>query len=378
MNDTGFYSFEDIQRAGRVVPLSTVRTLLEATEPVEAHVLETDGSSKVTVQVPDQWNQDLKSLDDSTLTSCRLHYDGNSYLLTKRAMLTLISRIGLSDRYAFKAPGHLIEPQINYWFQNQGVGDEPTIKMLTKGNYVVAFMKTNAPVVSNLEVLEQIRKYLVGRRKVELFVDPNITNNFVETDFRIILPDPEFEVSTVRNGETVVDKWHFGVHVSNSLIASTAKPLTISGFMLEQKSLAGILPEYSQVSSYVKNTAMDVEDLRGWVASTLDQVFAILPTEAELIQHMPEHTLTGKVGAITTDLFRSMKVHRKVQELALENLTTSGDMTSYGIMHALAKSVAGATKFAPKVVSHIQRVSGTLPVRAEEICNECGRLHLMD
>lgn len=380
---TEFHSFEDIQRAGKVVSFSEVRTILERTEPIVEHVLETDGTSNVKVEVPEEWNHDLKSLDDSTLISATISFNGGEgkYRLTKRAMLTLLHLIGISDRYAFKSPGHLIEPQINYWFKHEGVGTASTIKLLTKDSYAVAFMNTNSPVVSNLAVLDQIRKYFKqSPEDPKLYVDPHVVNNFMETDFRIILPKVQFQVQTYRNGVMEVDKWHYGVHVTNSLMAYSAKPLTISGFMVEQKNLVGILPEYSQVNNYVRSVFTDMADVRGWVHSTLDQVFAILPSEAELIKHMAEHGLQGKVGSITSDIFRSMKIHRKVQEQALDSLTELGDMTSYGLMYSIAKAVAPTSKvkFLPKVVNHVQRVAGSLPMRTEDICDGCGRLHMMD
>ena len=375
-----FFSFEDIQRAGKVVPLKDVRAILARTEPVEEHILETDGSSRVEVKMPNEWNLGLKDLDDANLTTCSISFGGKTYKMSKRAILSLLGKIGLSDRYAFKSPGDLLEPQVNYWFKNLGVGDESSIKLLTKGDYAVAFMKTSHPVVSNLEILEQVRMFLGGNKEgTDLFIDPNVVNNFVETDFRVILPKVEFEVETERNGEPEIDKWHFGVHVSNSLTSYAAKPLTLSGFMMEQRTLTGILPEYSQVASFTRAGAFDEDDLRGWVQSTMGQIMAILPTEADLVKHMPSHRMNGKVGTLTADIFRSMKIHRKVQERAIENLTESGDMTSYGIMHALAKSVSGmSSKIPPKIINHVQKVSGTLPVRGEDVCDECGRLHLFD
>lgn len=377
MND--YYSFEDIHRAGKVVSIGAVEKILQTTEPVEQRVLTTDGTSKVKVSLPDHWNLDLKELDDGTITSCTIEVDGDRFYLSKRAVLSLLSMIGISDRYAYKTPGFLLEPHVNYWFEHEGVGPDADLKLITKDEYAVGFMRTFQQVVSNLKVLEQVKKYFINNKiKGELFVDPQIVHNYVQTEFRIILPEVAFTVNTTRNGVEETDKWHFGIMISNSLTSSLNKPLTISGYMLEEKSLAGILPEYSHISGYTRHVDMDVEDLNGWVHSTLDQIFSILPAEAEMIAHMPEHSLVGKVGPITSDIFRSMKVHRKVQEIALENLTVSGDMTSYGIMHSMATAVTNSGyKFAPKVVNHIQQVCGSLPARSEEICDSCGRLHLV-
>ena len=74
-----FFSFEDIQRAGKVVPLKDVRAILARTEPVEEHILETDGSSRVEVKMPNEWNLGLKDLDDANLTTCSISFGGKSY-----------------------------------------------------------------------------------------------------------------------------------------------------------------------------------------------------------------------------------------------------------------------------------------------------------
>ena len=382
MTDIEFYSFEDIARANKVVPLSKVREVLKLTEPVEQHLLQTDGSSRVRVTMPDNWNYDLKALDDSIITTCKIEVLDRQYSLSKRAILTILGMIGISDRYAFKTPGHLLEPHINYWFENGGVGQDDDLKMVTKDNYAVGFMRSAYPIVSNLDVLDQIELFFEKRgMKQEIYVDPHIVNNYVQTEFRLILSEESFDVRTVRNGVEETDTWYIGIHVTNSLISSATRPLSLAGFLIEQKSLAGILPELSSLNGYNRNADVDIDDLNGWIASTVDQVMSILPAEAEMLKHMPDHSLKGNIGTLTTDIYRSMKVHRKVQEIALENLTVSGDMTSYGILHSLSKAVAspsGERQFPSKIVNHVQRVCGTLPSRTEDICDSCGRLHLFD
>ena len=375
--DTDFLSFEDIKRAGKVVPFQVVKEMLEHTEPLKLNLVTTDGTEDISFSVPDAWNVDLKALDDSVITSVKMTLRGEEFLLTKRAVLILLKLIGLSDRYAYKAPGHLIEPHINFWFANEGVGSSVDVNVVTKDKYVVSFMGPEQQILSNLEVLEQIRKYLAKEYDVQdLYVDPNIVNNYVETSFRLIFPERGFSVTTVRDEGPETDHWHYGIHVANSLTGTT--PLTIDGFMVEERSLAGILPEFAQTGKYDRSRASDVDDLRGWVRSCVDQIMAILPAEGDIVEHMPTQKLAGKIGALTTDIFRSMKVHRKVQEVALENLTLSGDMTAYGVMHSLAKATAVDSDFPEKIVRHVQKVGGALPHRTEDICDGCGRLHLFD
>lgn len=374
-----FTSFDDVQRAGKIIPLSAVQRILQQTEPVSEHLVNTDGTSKVKSLFPDGWNHGLKDLDDNNVTTAKLTFDGASYSMTKRAALSLMSLIGISDRYALKVPGSLIEPHVDYWFQNLGVGKTDQIKVLTKDSYVVGFMNPSSDIISNLEILDYIRKYFKGKTDgSDIFFTPDIKHTYVETDFRIVLPKVQFTVETERGGNKVVDRWHYGVHVTNSLLASQSNPLTITGYMMEQSSLASILPEHSQIAGFTRQTNLDKDDLRGWVRSSLDQISAVLPVEGEAVMDMVKHDLGDNIGDTISDIFRSMKIHRKIQEASIDILTDGGDMTAYGVMYSLAKATVGQfDKMSNKTVNHIQKVAGALPNRSEDLCASCGRLHMV-
>ena len=379
MSDEHFTSFDDVRRAGKIISLSDVQRILQQTEPVVEHLVNTDGTSDVKSHFPDGWNYGIKELDDNNITTAKLSFGGNTFSMTKRAALSLMSLIGVSDRYAMKVPGSLIEPHVDYWFQNLGVGVHDQIKILTKDNYVVGFMNPSADIISNLEVLDYIRKYYKGKTDgSDIFFTPDIKHNYTETDFRIVLPKIQFTVETERGGTKVVDKWHYGVHVTNSLVASASNPLTITGFMMEQRSLASILPEHSQLAGFSRQTHLDKDDLRGWIRSTLDQIDAVLPVEGEAVVDMVKHDLGDSIGDTISDIFRSMKIHRKVQEESINILTDGGDMTAYGVMYSLAKATVGQfDKMSNKTVNHVQKVAGALPNRTDDLCSSCGRLHMV-
>lgn len=379
-----YSTFGDITRAKKVVPFDLVRDVLERTEPVEQHVVSTTGEGNLRISMQDDWNYDMKNMDDSSVTSCKLYLGDTPYVVTKQAMLSLLRRIGISEKYALRTPGSLMEPHVNYWMNHAGVGavGEESMLVVTKDpGLVVGVTSSKFPVISNLVVLNEVEEFVRDRGFADrVYVDPRIVNNYTLTDFRLIFDEVAFTVDTTRDSGKETDKWHLGVHISNALVSSESRPLTISGYMMEQKSLAGIIPEFSSLIGYHRSSAIDTADLRGWVRSTLDQIFDVMPVEAETIQDMPGYTFHGKVGVLTTDLFKSMKIHRSVQEAALENLMETGDMSSYGIMHAIARAVSvnADSRVAPKGVSYIQRVCGTLPARASEVCDSCGRLHLHD
>lgn len=185
-------------------------------------------------------------------------------------------------------------------------------------------------------------------------------------------------MTTERNGEVETDTWNYGFNLINSLVTSSPKSFAMFGYLVDMKTGGAILPELSHLSPYVRRAGMTPEEVEGWVSSALDQILSVLPA-AEMIKLMPSHSLTGKVGAVATDLFRTMKVHRKIQERALEDLTVNGDMTTYGMMTALAKASNHPNADVPdKIRDHVMQVSGSLTLRSQEICESCGRMHMFD
>lgn len=374
-----YLSFEDIRKNRRVVSYDVVRSILQRTEPLSSIPLPTDGSVEAEFNFPDAWNVGLKELDEASLTPATLTLGGEEHTLTKRAALMAISLVGLNDRYAFKSPGHLITPQMNYWVRNEGFGKYKSLTVLTKDSYIASFMGPDYKVVSNLLVLDEIVDFLSREYGIdEVYVDPFIDNNFQYTNFRLIFPERGFSVPTERSGRgKMEDHWHYGINVVNSLAGTTQ--LQLNGYMLEERTLAGLLPEYSQSGSFTLYSHPETRndnDLRGWIRSNVHQIMAVLPAEGEMMKDMPNHVLQNKIGPLTLDIFQTMKIHRKVQEGVLDNLAESGDLTAYGVLHAMAKTGSMTDKFKSHIITHIQKAAGSLIHRTEEICEGCGRMHL--
>lgn len=375
-------STEDIKREGRLLPFSKLREILETTEPVEQRDIYLDGTNDISMEMPKEWNLFVQDLDDSALTSCYINIAGSRYQLTKKAVTTIVGHVGLSDRFILNTPGDLVEPLATFWLNNQVPQGrkEPKVNLITRGDFAVGMTPSYLPLVSNLLVLDEVEKFLRARSSVkEIMVDPNIVNNYMLTDFRLVMVDDGFKVHTTRNGELEEDTWHYGIHITNALVTRATRPLNISGYILEEENLAGVIPEFSSLVGFSRQGILDVDDLKGWIRSTLSQIFDVLPAEAKLIQDMPELSLHGKVGALTTDLFETMKIHRRAREMATDILTNTGDMSSYGLMVALANTTSPRShlKMSPRVVQNIQKIAGALPTRAKQMCGSCGRLHLM-
>ena len=380
MTDTEFVgSFEELKRQGKVVPIGVVEKMLEATEPLERFSFPSSGTDELEFVFDENWNEDIKTLDPSSLVPVKVIYKDKEYQATKGAIVSFVNKIGLSEKYATKCPGHLIEAHLNYWVKNGGIVLQDEMDMVTHLDFVVGFIESQSPTISNVLVLRTIKnkiKELTGFE--DLYIDPRIEHNYIRTNFRIILPEESFKVTTKRNGVPSTDTWHIGFHISNSLVANSKKNLVVSGFVVEQDSLAGIIPEYSASATYSRNRSTDSDDLVGWLGSVVSQALAALPIEGEMMQNMPNHSLEGKISTLTSDIFRDKRVPVKIQSKAIDILTEEGDMTTYGVMMSLSKAVSGEEQqyHPPSSVFYIQALCGTLPSSVEEMCDSCGRLHI--
>lgn len=371
-------TLEDMQRAKKLLSVSRVKELFSGLEPIRQVEVDISTENNITISLPEFWNEGLKSLDDSIMTSATLEMEGSKYMFMKRAILMLASAMGISESYVYRIPGPLLETHMNHWLRNSGVWHKDTIKFLIKDKYVVGVAPESKVVVYNSDILDYVVRSL--RKKSDgttLFVEPNLTNLYTETSYNILLPEVAFTVDADRNGKKERDHWHFGIHVSNSLVSASRSPLSVSGAMYEHNSGIVILPEHSQIAVYPRTADGSPEDVKGWIDSSIDQIKAILPVEAETIQDMVNHELQD-VGETLTDIFRTLKVPRKVQETTVDILTDEGDLTAYGVMVALAKAgLERADNLTGTTFTHVQRVAGLLPSRTDSLCNSCGRIHML-
>lgn len=374
------YSLGDISRKGRYVTTTKLKKLLSIYEPIAEQVVDVDGSTDLSFELPDGWNHLLKEIDFENIVAATMTLHGKKYRMVKGAIVDILGSVGFSERYVEKTPGPLLETHLNYWVKHGGVGRFGKISILTREDIVYGFSHPSYSVISNIFVIECVERYFKRRGILQdILVDPVMTNSFTNTNIKFVLANEHFEVEAVRNDKVEIDKWNYGFNLINSLVTSSPKSFGMFGYMANLETGAAILPELSHLSPYVRRANMTEDEVEGWVSSALDQILSVLPAEAEMIKLMPSHSLTGKVGAVATDIFRTMKVHRKVQERALEDLTVNGDLTTYGMLTALAKAANHPDTPVPdKIREHVMMVSGSLSYRSKEICDSCGRIHMFD
>jgi hypothetical protein len=103
---------------GNLIPLSDARDVISSTEPLSSVDL-SEGDTRFRLE--DGWSQGLSSLRASDVVPAFVTVDGTEYQLTKEAILSSTSAVGLNPAYTSRTPSGLIEPQLNYWFGEQGL-----------------------------------------------------------------------------------------------------------------------------------------------------------------------------------------------------------------------------------------------------------------
>ena len=380
-------SLEDVVRSNEVISLEELQSVLAKTEPVSSVVIGRNGETQVSFTIPSDWAEGIKDIDGSSLTSCRITIRGNSYVLTKNAILGYCRMVGLSDRYASKCPANLLKSQLEHWVTTEAISTSGSARAIIVGEdrpkdsvrYVVGFSNPDLPVISNVKLLEAIKVVAqLGHATGQILVDSNVTNNYLHTDFRLFFPEKSFEVETYRDGEDVTETWCLGVHISNALVPNAKRLLSVSGMLYRlSPSKSIVLPEYSNLTMPKLTAEFSDEDIPNWAASMLGQVFALLPAEAVLLQDAAKFDVTGRMGVLATDFFRTTKIHRKIQASALDHLADSGTMTLYGLISSLGQAATESYTAIPyDVINHVSRSCGILLTRSDTICKTCGRFHL--
>src|SRR5215207_1267832 len=99
-----------VRKAGNLITLDDAMNILNTTEPLELLDFRLDGSDRVHFDLPDTWNEGVREMGDSEITECRVTINGVDSPLTKEALLSMTSAIGLQKSYVTRTPGSLIQP----------------------------------------------------------------------------------------------------------------------------------------------------------------------------------------------------------------------------------------------------------------------------
>lgn len=375
-------SFEEIKKAKKVLPFTEAYKILETTEPLSSYEFDTDGNKKVTFSVPQEWNAegvDIQSKPSDWVTSATFSMSGGpSVSLTKEALLSATSSIGLNPSFAQRSPAPLIQAALNYWANNKGMGTSDKMKILVDAsNTGVAFVRPTLSVFSNLTLVSAVVEKIEETFNLsadDLWVDYKIANDLHSTSFRLIVPEVAKSIQSARTGAHDPDDWSLGIQFTNSLSGVAKSPLSVSGYLFAWWCLNGSISSHATSGNYSRKTSgQDLDEVVDWITASTEQILAILPEELDDVESLTQVPLAGELNDTISDIFAHYKIPVGARNGIMDELVESNDLSGYGLMNSITQA-GNNHKWADNVTSHVMKVGGAMPHVLTSRCSSCHRL----
>lgn len=371
-------SVDEIVQSGKLISVDDAIKVLETTEPLEQVEFALDGSDQVKFFLPDGWNEEIKDQPGEFVTDCQIAIDGFQYDLTKEALLTMTSAIGLQKPFVMKTPGPLVEPQLNYWINNYGVAQADKMTLLARDQFGMAFVPSSKTVFPNLPILNRVLERAKARFKTdEFFIDHKIAHSLERTALRIIVPSATKTINSARSlrGD---DEWSLGIQITNSLSGHPETRLNVSGYLFAWWCRNGSISTHATSGNYNRRVqGQDYDEVMAWISAASDHIFEDLGLELKDVESLTDVSLTGELNDVVNDVFHQFKVPVPARKGIVSALIDSEDLSGYGLMQAITQA-ANDPALTDKVKETTMRVGGVVPGVLSERCPECHRLHVSD
>lgn len=372
--------FEEIKAAGKVIPFEDARNLLTETEPLGQYEFETNGESqKVNFQIPLNWVQTIKDIPDSGLSGATFSIGGKTHELTKEAILSATSAIGMNPTFSQKTPAQIVQSALNH-HANNGNMKADRMKLLTTGEDEkgVIFTKASLGTFSNLTLIDITAEKLADRFGIpvtDLYVDYKLYNSLSSTSFRLIVPEPFKSIQSERNTAQGPDDWSLGIQFTNSLAGDKPKSLlSVSGYMFAWWCTNGAISQHAQSGNYSRKTGgQNLDDVIGWLDASVENILDILPEELDEIEALTQISLAGELTDTVRDIFDRFSVPISSREGIMDALVESSDLTGYGLMNAITQA-ANNSDWDDHTTKHVMGVGGAIPHILTTRCGSCHRL----
>ncbi len=350
----------------KLLPLDEVQATLGLTEPLATKSLSAVERTQVHFRLEPGWNHELDTQDGLTLVDAYLTLDHSEFQLTKDAALEATSAVGLPKAYVTRAPAGLIEPQLNWWYQE---GRLPTeYKAMTIRDRIVALNKASILPFSNLQLTDAV---LTGIRNKygdgEVLVDKKFTHSLRSTIVRIVVPEKQRVIE--RTG-TDNDSWSVGVEIRNSLVGE--HPTSIEGYLFRYWCTNGCTDTHSSSGTWSRRAGQGGE-VYEWARSAVDGVLGGLEHSLDDVQAMADTSIQGETVDVLRDMFEQYKIPVPQRDQIINSMVDETNLTMYSLMQAVT-SAANNPELDPVLVNRLMMVGGDLPHAVSGRCEACRRL----
>jgi hypothetical protein len=347
--------------------------IVTPTENLENVTVPLDGTGGLTVfSLPSGWNIGLKEKDDTDLTDALMRVGDDEYKMTKTAILSVATAVGIPASYVYKTPGPMIQSHLNYWATHS---TDVTMKFLAKpttaGKEMLAVTKEGITPFSNLDLLDRTLGVVRERYGVEnhdLRVDYKSHHDLSITSLRLIVPEAFRTIETQRSeGE----RWSAGVQVRNSLTGK--KPLSANGYLFAWACTNGMITQHAAGKYNRKIMGQNVTDVLNWTSEAVDAVIQSMEHEFDAIEALREESVEDSVAKVLADIFKTYKVPLRVRNRVMDALLESEDFTYFGIVNAITQA-ANDADLPEHFVTAIMEVGGDVAHSVAARCNSCKRV----
>lgn len=357
----------------KLLPLSSVRETLAATEPLDTHPFSV--GDRITFEVDRGWNHGIDAKVGTEPVAARIIFGGynnrTEYPLTKDALLEATSLCGMGKGYAARCPGELLEPHLNYWFRT-GLGERQRAvrdyQLLTSAGTGAAVTRGSIRPFSNLRLLDEaldgiVRTYGAG----EVLVDYKFHHTLRRTHLRLIVPG---HVRAMRDTGVDDDTWSVGIALKNSLTGD--ERTSIEGYLFRWYCTNGAIDTRSSTGAWTRRGNSTEDDVYEWARATVDEVLGGLEPALDSVQALTGIPVEGEANEVLRDVFSHYRVPLPDRARIIENMVEQGGaLTMYSVMAAITE-VANRPDIDPAHVDNLLRLGGDLA--HDDRCGSCRRI----
>lgn len=348
----------------KLMSLDEAREMLSASEPLREYPIE---EGNVHFILSDGWNHGLDAKDGTDLVEAYISLGGVDIQMSKDSVLQATSLCGLPAAYVKRTPPTLIEPHLNYWYGDQGIGNRPAKVLVTNG-HAAAVTRQSINPFSNMKLLYNVVAGIEQKYgKDEILVDPKFHHALAGTHLRLILPAQSFVIQDTGVDD---DEWLVGLSLYNSL---TGKGKTsINGYLFRWWCSNGAIDTKASSGTWTRKSDSEGADVYDWAREVVSSILDPLAESQHMLQDMAHQSIEGDVNQILLDLFEDYKLPARDRKRIIEKAIEDDELTAYSLMQNVT-AVAGEIED-PLEQAKLMAVGGDLPHASKHRCDSCKRL----
>jgi hypothetical protein len=343
---------------------------LKPTEGLSSVDLPEQDEGTVEFSLPEGWNAGLKEASSTSLTQATVRIGPQEFVLSKDAVLTMTTALGITRDYVCKVPGELLAPHLNYWWAKGGLNFRILINASSEG--IAAVKKTIVPF-SNTWLLENMLAAVheAYGKDTEVLIDYKRQHDLRATHFRMVIPGILDKIIPSFRNTSEEDRWSVGVELRNSIIGE--KPLSLRGYLFAWICTNGATSVHASSGNYNRRTMGQGTEVYDWAKGQVDAILSGLEHELEAVTDLTSVELDGSVSQVMQSMFERYRVPLASREQVIENLVDSDDLTAYGLMAAVTEA-ANTDDLPFGQVASLLEIGGDLPHSMSDRCKSCNRL----